>query len=111
MSKVKAPKSLRFEAAINSVESKRDRNPGRKISMAASLRAALFSVSYATLGDRGHDGNVGANDDSRNKGRARRSFRLFRSPLPKRGATPTRRPPGRADTRRTAAPLASRAPP
>jgi len=48
--KAKAPKSLRFEVAINSVGSKRGRNPGRKISMAASLRAALFSVSYATLG-------------------------------------------------------------
>ena len=50
MSFAKEPKSLRFEAAINSVENNRGRNPGRKISMAASLRAALFSVSYATLG-------------------------------------------------------------
>src|SRR6478752_6822070 len=50
MNPAKEPKSLRFEAAINSVESNRGRNPGRKISMTASLRAALFSVSYATLG-------------------------------------------------------------
>ena len=50
MSKIKAPRSLRFEAAINSVESELDRNPGRKILKAAALRAALFSASYATLG-------------------------------------------------------------
>ena len=50
MSFAKEPRSLRFEAAINSVQNNRGRNPGRKISMAASLRAALFSVSYATLG-------------------------------------------------------------
>ena len=50
MNLAKEPRSFRFEAAINSVGSKRGRNPARKVSMAAILRAALFSMSYATFG-------------------------------------------------------------
>jgi catecholate siderophore receptor len=50
MSKAKAPRSLRSIATINSVGNKMDRNPGRKISMAVGLRAAVFSVSYVALG-------------------------------------------------------------
>ena len=47
---MKAPSSLRFEAAINSVESELNRNPGRKIVKTAALKAALISASCVTLG-------------------------------------------------------------
>jgi catecholate siderophore receptor len=50
MSNVREPRSLRFDAAINSVANKLGRNSGRKTSMTVGLRAALFSASYATLG-------------------------------------------------------------
>ena len=111
MSYAKEPRSLRFEAAINSVENNRGRNPGRKISMAAGLRAALFSVSYAALGIVASTETWAQNDDSRNKGRARRSFRRFRSPLPKHRRRANTAPAPARRPRRTAAPLASRATP
>jgi catecholate siderophore receptor len=50
MSKAKALGSLRSIAIINSVSNKMGWNPGRKISVAVGLRAALFSVSYGALG-------------------------------------------------------------
>jgi len=50
MSAIKATKSLRFEAAIDSVESELDRNPGRKVVKSAGLKAALISASCVTLG-------------------------------------------------------------
>ena len=50
MSTIKAPRSLRFEVAINSIESELDRNPGRKVVKSAGLKAALISASCVTLG-------------------------------------------------------------
>ena len=50
MSTIKAPRSLRFEAAINSIESELDRRLGRKVVKSAGLRAALISASCVTLG-------------------------------------------------------------
>jgi hypothetical protein len=109
MSFAKEPRSLRFEAAINSVENNRGRNPGRKISMAASLRAALFSVSYATLGIVATT-ETWAQTTTAQQGQGASQLPRFRSPLPKRGATPTRRPPsGRTAPDRAA--VASRASP
>jgi catecholate siderophore receptor len=50
MSTMKAARSLRFEAAINSIESELDRNLGRKVLKSAGLKAALISASCVTLG-------------------------------------------------------------
>src|ERR1700687_959516 len=50
MGQAEAPRSLRSIAMIHSCNQKLDNNSGNKISTIAGLKAALFSVSYATLG-------------------------------------------------------------
>ena len=50
MGQAEAPRSLRSIATVHSGNQKLDNNSGKKISAIAGLKAALFSVSYATLG-------------------------------------------------------------
>src|SRR5450432_689446 len=50
MGQAEAPRSLRSIAMVHSGNQKLDNNSGKKISAIACLKAALFSVSYATLG-------------------------------------------------------------
>jgi len=50
MGRAEAPRSLRSIAMVHSGDQKLDNNSGKKISAIAGLKAALFSVSYATLG-------------------------------------------------------------
>jgi catecholate siderophore receptor len=50
LSAIKATRSLRFEAAIDSIENELDRNPGRKVVKSAGLKSALISASCVTLG-------------------------------------------------------------
>src|SRR3982074_513941 len=50
MGQAQAPTSLRSIAMIRSGNQKLDNNSGKRISTIAGLKAALFSVSYATFG-------------------------------------------------------------
>src|SRR5258706_836969 len=50
MGQAEAPRSLRSIAMIHSGNQKLDNNSGKKTSTIAGMKAALFSVSYATLG-------------------------------------------------------------
>src|SRR5258707_1537742 len=50
MGRAEAPRWLRSIAMVHSGDQKLDNNSGKRISTIAGLRAALFSVSYATLG-------------------------------------------------------------
>ena len=50
MGRAEAPRSLRSIAMVHSGDQKLDNNSGKRISTIAGLKAALFSVSYATLG-------------------------------------------------------------
>ena len=50
MGQAEAPSSLPSIAMVHSGDQKLDNNSGKKISAIAGLKAALFSVSYATLG-------------------------------------------------------------
>src|SRR5258707_449319 len=50
MGRAEAPRSLRSIAMVHSGDQKLDNNSGKKTSTIAGMKAALFSVSYATLG-------------------------------------------------------------
>src|ERR1700730_5210913 len=50
MGQAEAPRSLRSIAMVHSGNQKLANNSGKKFSTIAGLKAALFSVSYATLG-------------------------------------------------------------
>src|SRR4030088_1310362 len=50
MGRAEAPRSLRSIAMVHSGDQKLDNNSGKRISTIAGLKAALFSVSYATFG-------------------------------------------------------------